>query len=458
MKPIDVYVDGDRTTLNFAIAFGPGGNKVGQEFYTIAPGSLLPLERFVIQEPPEEMVDREGEPFANYVPPGGELTGSQTEEHMLTRDLAEEGRHNPGRDIRYAPLDIELGGVEQNFFAPIVIEFPLQHLRFLRWKTRADNAGEFVGGNADTRDGLIPKLAYAEFEVYGRGFAAETLYTSRVVDLGQPATFGQVLWGVSYWRRVGAGWSESTDDKGNVQRTWRPGELVETSEADARFSFRVRNGFDDDPRAYHTWNNRGALILVERDTWEALRKKTAFDEGFINYRGPVTEDVENWMSWSGRVTRSGFRLDLPSRRYFQVELELTSARPTDAVRLDSLSIELFPLLAPALVAEVGLADDPLAVSQTRVTAGEPTEFLYALRAEFDGGDHSGFDALRIDGPALPEFQQLLMGDPPAAVEPDSVHTDKRGLTVFLPRPVRDDEQLYIDIPPEKWTPLSGKFG
>ena len=445
-RPLHQYVDGDRATFTAATAFGPPNNKVGAEFYTIDPGALLPLERFVIQEPPEDVVDRDGEPFANYVPQAGALSGSKTEDFILNRDLDDERRFNPsGRDVRYAPLPIELGSVGQNFAAPLVIEFPLQYLRFLRWRTLATIPGAIALGS-NTQDGFIPKLAYAEFEVFGRGFSAEARYTTHVVDLGEPVTLGRVLWGVSRLRRVGADWIESTDSDGTARRTWNAGELVETQDVEAQISVRIRNGLDDDSKAYHTWTNKGALVEVDRDEWEALRRRNPGGDGRINFRGPVTEDEENWTAWSGRVNQSEFRLNLPGRRYFQLDVALSSRRPTDAVRLDSLIIELFPLLASTIVAEVGLASEPMLSSLVQVPIGEPTPLLYAIKAGFaGGGDYMGFDAIRIEDLRLPLFDRLLMGDPLAPVELDSVISDSEGLTLFLPRPVLADEEVRVEL-------------
>ena len=446
-RPLHQYVDGDRTTFTAAIAFGPPNNKVGAEFYTIDPGALLPLERFVIQEPPEDVVDRNGEPFANYIPQAGELSGSKTEDFMLARDLAEERRFNPtGRDVRYAPLPIELGNVGQNFAAPLVVEFAPQYLRFLRWRTLgAPITGDIVAAG-NIQDGYIPKLAYAEFEIFGRGFAPEARYTTHVVDLGEPITLGRVLWGVSRLRRVGADWIESTGDDGTAQRTWNAGELVEAPDAEAQISIRIRNGLDDDPQAYHTWSNKGALVEVDRDEWEALKRRNPGSDGRINFRGPVTDDHKNWTPWSGRVTQSEFSLNLPGRQYFQVEVELSSQRPTDTVRLDSLIIELFPLLARTIVAEVGLASEPLLSSLVQFPIGEPSRLLYAVKANFaGGGDYMGFDAIRIEDLRLALFDRLLMGDPLAPVEPDSVISDSEGLTLFLPQPVLADEEVRVEL-------------
>ena len=69
--PESAYVDGDRTTFSNVLFFGAGGCKMAAEFYTIDPGAPLPLYKFVLQEPPEELVDQFGRPFATYIPNTG---------------------------------------------------------------------------------------------------------------------------------------------------------------------------------------------------------------------------------------------------------------------------------------------------------------------------------------------------------------------------------------------------
>ena len=109
---------------------------------------------------------------------------------------------------------------------------------------------------------------------------------------------------------------------------------------------------------------------------------------------------------------------------------MTTASSVEMARVDSLSIELFPLLVPTLVGEVGLLGDSLAIL-AQVPIGEPTEFAYAIRAGFGGGAAAGFDALHIATPAEPEFL-YLRDAADEAVQPDSARTDAAGLTLYLP--------------------------
>ena len=322
-------------------------------------------------------------PWTHYIPHQGELTGSLIE----TTDMLLEGRGENRYGESYKPLPIPLGSVEQHLVAPIIIDFPLQYLRFVRWRTFPDNP-DAPGVKINFA------LAYGEFELYGRGFADQTRYVSHIQDLGQPATLGRVFMAVSKWRRQGAGWSETADG----ERRWQVGELVEAPDAEVDVVFRLKNGTDADPLTYFTWNDQGELDEIEQTAWDALKSRANdSDPSFVGWRGPVTEDREEWAPWSGPVNQSGTRLDLPSRRFFRLELQMTTASPVEMARVDSLSIELFPLLVPTLVGEVGLPGDSLAIL-AQVPIGEPTEFTYAIRAGFGSETVAGFDALHIATP------------------------------------------------------------
>ena len=447
MEPISRFVDGDPYTLNSVVKF----LHTTGEYYTIDPGGLVPLERFVIRLPPEfdpvtgdpdpRCCDPHGKPYAFFVPHRGELTASQIEtQEMLLRRTVRSSRYG-----NYVPLPISLGSVEQHLVAPLTIDFPLQYLRFVRWRSFPDDILTYVWGA--TRP-LFDALAYAEFELYGRGFAGETRYRSKVLDLGRPVTLGRLFMAVTKWRRQGSRWVETTDANGNVQRRWQVGELVEATDAAVEVSLRLRNGTDDDPHTYFTWNDTGDLEEIARVDWDGLEpRKSEVDAKFVGWQGPVTEDFESWSPWSSPIRQAVTRLDLPSRRFFQLELMMTSSRPRDMARLDSLWIEFFPVLVPNLVGEVGVLGQSQA-GLLEVPIGEPTELVYAIRAGFLGAAGVGFDAVHIASLAEPEFLQLLRGDSPAGaqeVAPDTVWTDRDGLTLYLPEPVQGDETLWIGL-------------
>ena len=201
---IGAYVDGDHTTFHWYRQH----RRMDTEWYTIDVGALVPLERFALQMPPG--TTQFDEPWVNWVPRHGELTASRDEAQLAEEALVVAGMrstYSPRTSSQdYRPLDIFLGSVGDNLIAPIEFRFPLQYLRFVRWRA-------FPSGGD-----LRPDLAYAEFELYGRGIAAESGYVTRPVDLGRPATLGRVFFHTSKWRRQSSRWDETTDADGNVER------------------------------------------------------------------------------------------------------------------------------------------------------------------------------------------------------------------------------------------------
>ena len=74
MNAVPLYVDGDDGTFAFVVNYL--GHKARAEFYTFDMGGALPFERFIVRMPPAGQTDKFGEPWENYVPRNGELSGS----------------------------------------------------------------------------------------------------------------------------------------------------------------------------------------------------------------------------------------------------------------------------------------------------------------------------------------------------------------------------------------------
>ena len=405
-----VFFDGDLATYTSMLK-----DWEYAEWYTLDLGARVPLQRFVIQAPPESVTYRDGTPLAREIPPDGELSGSPDEAEIST-----EG-HLPPRleHHNYQPLRFLLGRVSQNIQAPIEVTFPRRYLRYLRW--RSYNVGT-PGLDWGAGDNWI----YAEFEAYGSGFAADARYRSRVIDLGEPATAARVVFHASTWRR-------------------REGGLEPAADADASAGVRIRTGTDPDPRSYFTWNDQRGVVEIDRARHEALKPRDGpLTEKFVGWKGPVGDDLEHWTPWSSPLSEPETALEMPSGRYLQFEIEFTSAVPEEGVRLDSLSFVIAPLLVSDLVAEVGVIGDLAAARLARVPLGETVDLTYAVRARF-AGRTGGFDALRISTPALPVLRRLRLGDPLVEVRPDSVAVDDGGLTLYLPRRIEEDSELRLDL-------------
>ena len=99
------------------------------EFYTLDIGAQLPLVRFRFFADPDGVDD--GEPFfPRWALPNFEITGGR-DGTDLAKLLAQPPTLGPGWG-GYAPLDILLARVENNFEFYTEVRFPLQYLRVLR--------------------------------------------------------------------------------------------------------------------------------------------------------------------------------------------------------------------------------------------------------------------------------------------------------------------------------------
>jgi hypothetical protein len=202
----------------------------------------------------------------------------------------------------------------------------------------------------------------AEFEIYGQGYVPSAKYTSRVIDLGKTAGFGDVVWSV----RV---------------------------EGDASLILRTRSGKTSDPLLYSRLTGEGptgqARVVDQngngtaQDEYSSLRAEM---------KGPVALDTENWNFWSAPYDISSGREAMLSpgpRRYFQFQMEFQSYSPWSRVSVDSVALEYtIPPLARQVVAEV---------SPQIVSLGVVTTFRYALKADLETGS-TGFDALEVRTP------------------------------------------------------------
>ena len=408
-KPEDFF-DGDPATYTSMLK-----DWEYAEWYTLDLGARVPLQRFVIQAPPDSVTYRDGTPLAREIPPDGELSGSPDETEIST-----EGHLSPRQEHHnYQPLRFLLGRVSQNIHAPIELTFPRRYLRYLRW--RSYNVGT-PGLDWGAGDNWI----YAEFEAYGSGFAAEARYRSRVIDLGEPATAARVVLHASRWRR-------------------REGRLEPAADARARAGVRIRTGTDPDPRSYFTWNDQGEIVEIDRAGHQALKARDGpLTDKFVGWKGPVGDDLEHWTPWSSPLSEPETVLEMPGGRYLQFEVEFTTPVPEEGARLDSLAFAIAPLLVPDLAAEVGVTGDLASARLARVPLGEPVDLTCAVRARFPERA-GGFDALSISTPSPPLLRRLRIGDPLVEVRPDSVAADAGGLTVYLPQRIEEDAELRLDL-------------
>ena len=437
MLPL-LFIDGDFETASVKQDFGPGGNKMHDEYYTIDVGAPIPAERFAVF-PPDGIDHVTGEPYTNFTPRQFELSGGNDAEAIALEEAS--GAPVPGGsnlyttwcedavsvrlECDYKPLEVLLHTTSQNFEDLIDVAFPVQYLRFFRIRPFHD---EYWRGNIAY--GVDYRLAYAEFAVYGRGFVPEARWQSQVVDLGGEFNFGRVLFGTSSWRRGNGGLQEATGAPGEVE-------------------IELRTGDDDTPVAFFGFNSRGAHVEVPAEEYEDLRfniRQPLANEQHIGWRGPVGHDSANWGFWSAPIRESGARPRVGKARYFQVRVKLRTDDLWKFARLDSLGIEFSPLLAGEVLGEVAVLEDLRPEGNlARVRAGEKAEFAYDIGAVFPG-EEAGFDAVRLMTPAAAEFLGLEMGEPPVEVTPDAVVEETSGFTVHLPRRIgAGDPRLRIRL-------------
>lgn len=401
------FVDNDVTT--YVEQLGDlTDSRTRAHYYTIDLGNTVPLERFVFF-PPEGVSSATDEPFRpNYIVEAFSLTAGREEAGMLQDEL--ESGFSWRRETPCCPLENVLVERERNNAEMTEVVFPLQNLRFLRLIPFPD------GFDPRSGDPVVLRTAFAEMQVYGRGFVPRAVWESQVIDLESDVNFGRVVFGVSQWRREGD-------------------ELVQIEEAPVSVGVEIRTGRDPSPTAYFGFDDLGAHVEVTKRQWDRLQPlETRGASTIVGNRGPVVEDQDNWSFWSTPLRDSGQHPRLPWGRFFQLRVELESAVPWATARVESLWVEIGPLLADRVVGEVVARDDlqPLG-GRVLVEAGEMTDFIYQLRADFEGAGRSGFDALRVLTPAEAVFTGLEMGDPLVAATPDSVIPETNGFTVYLPR-------------------------
>ena len=401
------FIDGDLNTFYEGRDFQGSGGRGGiwGEFYTLDMGLQIPAERFVLV-PPEGNDPFLQEPYRpNYKFESYELTVSND------RLLVETQESNPCvcGPAYYKPLDLQLAKVDQNFDAVIAIDFPLQYLRFFRMLVLPDHPHKFT------------RYALAELEVYGRGFVPRARWLSQVIDMGDLINVGEVNFGLSTWRRDGE-------------------QLVEFPNAKAGVNIEIKTGLDEGPISYHSYNDLAQPVEVEKDVYAKLKPRVwPWDPPAVGWQGVIADDINNWSFWSPPIRVSGQRPRVPKGRYIQLQIQLETETLWEFSRLDLITIETSPLLADRIVGEVAAVDQLYPDGKVpQVSAGEPTEFVLGLRAEFSDAGQQGFDAVRLSLPSTGQVLELEMGDPLASVEPDSIVNEGSELAIYLPQMIGPD--------------------
>ena len=150
------------------------------------------------------------------------------------------------------------------------LEFRPQFIRHLRFTIQSPNPFEI-----------------AEFQIFGKGFAAGGSYLSEVVDPeGQPVNFTRLSWT-----------KEGLRQEGDV--------IYAEAEADVAMSVRMRTGSDETPQIYYRITDpvSGDREEVSEDEYEDLD---------VRAQAPILDDLVNWSPWSTPTSISGSKIELPS--------------------------------------------------------------------------------------------------------------------------------------------------
>jgi len=250
------------------------------------------------------------------------------------------GRVNSDNDPRFTILRRDT----ENLDAVVDIRFPTQQIQWLA--IRPINP---------TRNWEI-----AEFQAFGEGYVERAVYTTAVLDFGEPMAWGNIRWNG-------------------------------TLDEDAKLLIRTRSGTDPDPSLY--W----VPSTIPGEFKQLTRQE--YERADIVFR-TMTLDAEHWSFWSSPYPwESGLRdstlevtdwqdgtaiLSPGPRRYLQVQLVFLSSLK-QAAKLQQLEIQFAPPSARQVVGEIW----PLDASSI-----ESTSFTYTVRPTFDDGNE-GFDRLEV---------------------------------------------------------------
>ncbi|MEW6755433.1 MAG: FlgD immunoglobulin-like domain containing protein [Candidatus Latescibacterota bacterium] len=392
-------VDGIENAPALFVEAPTSGRPTGDYWFTVDLGIPVPVDSVAFFPPQTGLHPTLGRLYRDLFPRGYAVSRSVTPVSWL---MDEAEPYDTGRSSNYHPLSEVVGQTFGNARSVVGLSFPLRFTRFVR---------VYFGG-------VVQTYSLAELKAFGRGFPAQTRYTSRPFPpaAGMPVSYGRISWHVT------------------PLRLQADGSVVEDQEAPVAMELHTRTGSDDDPREYHVYDELGKLQVVSRTAFTAAPAPTSpFQIGSAGTRGSVTEDAAHWDPWSSAYERPGEEVrSADGMAYLQFRFELQTADPLACARLDSITVEYSRLLAASVVGEVSVPGQ-VATGVPRLPVGVDTVLVYDLQASFDSADQPGFDGLELDVPPGTELLGMEMGRPPVAVEPDSVvHLATDRIRVLFP--------------------------
>lgn len=401
--------DGDATTANtlwqlvprqeyaqYTTATSSGSESgiaiVDQEVYTFDLGFPVPVERIRFY-PPQVGLDRRGVPKRNDAPQAFEVSvGTNPEEFLIL-----------GSEVYpWHSLEKVVERTQVNSRSIVDVEFPLQPVRFIRLDLTL----------------MLQTYMLAEIEAYGRGVPPLTTFTSGAIDFGEPVTFGEIGF---YFR---------------IFRRSHEGALAADPAAPVKLILETRTGTDDSPVAWYVVDELGGDREVAQKDYERAQPLPLGrqDVRIPGRQSLIGEDRTNWGPWSSPYLASGEqnRSD-DARRYLQFRTTVATDDVLAFGRLDSIQFEYSSRLAREVLGRVSRADgsgEP--GGATEVGAGTEEVLAYDIQALFDAPEQRGFDGVRLDVPAGSRLVRLEIGEPLAAVAPDSISEGPDQIAVYFP--------------------------
>lgn len=403
-------IDGSGATYNPVTS-----NSIGGEYYTIDLGVPVPLFRFAMTTPDRGFFRSDGTPLEEDAVPAFEVS--------IAADT------NPDVLNTANPIGTVIAEARENVSAKISANFPLQYVRYVRYK-RKNSILDEATNQSSGHSGTARKGTVAEFFLWGEGIPKRATYKTTIFDLGPVVNLGRLFWQATPMRLV-------------------DGVAEEAPDANVWVEVEARTGIDASPDIYYEYTDMGTRVVVEQGRYQGVLKNqsapvtnadglggtlTLSTRPKPGIRAGIEYDQQNWTFWSFPTTESDRPLNLNRGSHLQVKVVLHSERFDEFVRLDSLWIETSPTLALRVVAEVAELGQPNPVrGVAEVPLGERTDFAYDIQAEFAASE-VGFDALRIrTGSPQTEFKGLEVNG--VATDPAGVEVVGDDFVVQLPQRV-----------------------
>ncbi len=401
-------IDGNGKTYNPVTS-----NSINSEYYTIDLGVPVPLFRFAMSTPDKGFYRSDGTPLEEDAIPAFEVSiASDTNNDVLNTS---------------EPIGEVIVEARENVVPKIAADFPLQYVRYVRYKRKNSILDEATNQSAG-HSGTARKGTVAEFFLWGEGIPKRATYKTVIFDLGAVVNFGRLFWKATPMRLVN-------------------GVAEEAPDAHVQIEVEARTGIDSKPDIYYEFTDMGTRVVVEQARYQGVLKNqsaavtnadglggtlTLSTRPKPGIRAGIEYDQQNWTFWSFPTTESDRPLNLNRGSHLQIKVVLHSERFDEFVRLDSLWIETSPVLASRVVAEVAELGQPNPVrGVAEVDLGEMTDFTYDIKAEFAAGE-MGFNALRIStGSTQTEFKALEIDG--VTTDPAGVEVAEDGFVVQLPQ-------------------------